>query len=236
MGQVVSQPRRTLSYLLKLVVFFSALIGTALSAYGGRTAFMGGSSVFMYFTIQSNIAIAVICAVGGVLMHRRSKVGTVWFVIKFVGTVAITLTGLVFCFILAPTMGKFAWNVQNILTHVAVPLAAVIDFFVTAVYGSLKKKHVPYILIPPLLYVVYAGIGYAAGWQFAPGINYPYFFLNWGSPAGAFGFSGQLPFMGCVWWILSLLLLLLVVGFVYLAAVNAMKRRICSKNTKRAAI
>jgi len=30
--------------------------------------------------------------------------------VKFVGTVAITLTGLVFCFVLAPTMGKCAWN------------------------------------------------------------------------------------------------------------------------------
>jgi hypothetical protein len=80
------------------------------------------------------------------------------------------------------------------------------------------------VILPPLVYAAYAGIGYAAGWKFAEGINYPYFFLNWGSPAGAFGFVNELPFMGCAWWILALLLLLLFVGFLYLLIIDAVKR------------
>ena len=55
------------------------------------------------------------------------------------------------------------------------------------------------------------------GWQFAEGYNYPYFFLNWGSPAGAFGFTKGLPFMGTGWWILALLIFLLAVARCYLA-------------------
>ena len=31
---------------------------------------------------------------------------------------------------LAPTLGERAWNAQNVLTHVVVPIASVIDFFV----------------------------------------------------------------------------------------------------------
>ena len=44
-------------------------------------------------------------------------------------------------------------------------------------------------------------------------------------PAGAFGFTDRLPFMGCAWWILALLLLLLAVGFGYLRIVGGIRRR-----------
>lgn len=207
------------SYILKAIVFVSAILGTFLSAFAGRHSFMGGSRVFMYFTIQSNIAIAIISAIGAYYMFR-DKAGSAWAIIKFVGTVSITLTGIVFCFVLAPTMGANAWNVQNILTHVCVPVLAVVDFFVAGRSFSIKRSSVVFVIIPPIIYAIYAGIGYALGWQFAEGITYPYFFLNWGSPAGAFGFTNGLPFMGCMWWILALLIFLLIVGYLYLVILD----------------
>ena len=54
------------------------------------------------------------------------------------------------------------------------------------------------------------------GWEFAMGARYPYFFLNWGSPAGAFGFTDELPYMGCAWWIISIFLFLMLTGHLYL--------------------
>ncbi len=221
----VSPARRIVSYLLKLLVIVSALLGTYLSAEAGRKSFMGGSRVFMYFTIQSNIALAIICAIGFVLLARKKPVGKAWHIVKFVGTVAITLTGVVFAFVLAPTLGSAAWNVQTTLTHLVVPLAGVLDFFVISARSGIKRSSVFYAVIPPLLYAIYAGIGYVKGWQFAEGINYPYFFLNWGSKAGAFGFSKELPFMGTVWWILLLLLFLIGVGFLYLCIADGIKKK-----------
>ncbi|MBR3290271.1 MAG: Pr6Pr family membrane protein [Clostridia bacterium] len=220
----LSAKRKMLSYLLKAVVVIAAVVGTAMSAYAGSQSFMGGSRVFMYFTIQSNIAVALMSAVGAALMLRARRIAGTWYVIKLVGTVAITLTGVVFCFVLAPTLGAEAWNVQNVLTHVVVPVAAIADFFVTGVDSDIRKRSVIFVAIPPLLYAVYAGIGYGLKWEFAPGVYFPYFFLNWGSPAGAFGFSDRLPFMGCVWWILALLILLMLTGSLYLAILNRMKR------------
>jgi len=202
---------RNLSYVLKIVVALSAIIGTVLSAYAGRNTFMGGKVVFMYFTIQSNILVAIISIIGLCFLFKSRETGRIWHIIKFVGTVAITLTGVVFCFVLAPTLGEHAWNIQNILTHVVVPIGAVVDFFVIAPLLEIKKSSIIYVTIPPILYAIYAGIGYAKGWEFAKGINYPYFFLNWGSPAGAFGFTSELPFMGCVWWILALLVFLILI-------------------------
>ncbi len=216
--------QRRVSTLLKLIVFLSAIIGTFLSAYAGRNSFMGGNRVFMYFTIQSNIAIAIISAIGCYFMNSKKNISDAWYIVKFVGTIAITLTGAVFAFVLAPTMGNDAWNIQNTLTHFVVPVVAVIDFFVISNTADIQKKNVIYVIIPPILYAIYAGIGYANNWQFAEGINYPYFFLNWGSEAGAFGFSKELPFMGTGWWILFLLIMLIVVGLCYLLIADLIKK------------
>ena len=221
---VFTPMQKAISCILKIIVFVSAILGTFLSAYAGRHSFMGGSRVFMYFTIQSNIAIAIICAAGLIGLFRNKSVSDLWWVIKFVGTVSITLTGAVFCFVLAPTLGNAAWNLQNILTHVVVPVAAIIDFFVVGVSSNIKKRNTFWVIVPPILYAVYAGIGYVENWQFAEGYNYPYFFLNWGSPAGAFGFTDELPFMGCAWWIISLFVVLLIVGYLYLKIVDILKR------------
>lgn len=103
---------------------------------------------------------------------------------------------------------------------------SVVDFFVVSHVGSLKKKDVIYVIIPPILYAIYAGIGYVKGWQFAEGINYPYFFLNWGSKAGAFGFTNELPFMGSAWWILVLFVFLILVALCYLAITNLIRRKL----------
>ena len=220
----ITKPQKLISAVLKITVFLSAVIGTFLSWYAGKDSFMGGANVFMFFTIQSNIAVAVISLIGLFVMSGKKPVPAVWYIIKFVGTVSITLTGVVFCFVLAPTMGDAAWNIQNILTHVVGPIAAVVDFFVTGISGNIRKLSVLWVTVPPLLYAVFAGIGYINGWEFAPGLRYPYFFLNWGSPAGAVGFTDGLPFMGCVWWIIAILIFLIIIGFVYLALADALKK------------
>ena len=215
---------KTVSIILKVIVILAATAGVFISAYASKETFMGGGKVFMYFTIQSNIAVALLALAGIFLLAKGSHVSSVWYVVKFVATVSITLTGVVFAFILAPTLGPYVWNFQNILTHVVVPAAAILDFFVTGVYGDLKKSDAAYVVLPPLAYVIYAGIGYAAGWEFSAGANDPYFFLNWGGPAGAFGFIDKFPFMGCVWWILALLALLLVAGYLYLRIIEGLKK------------
>ena len=216
--------KKYISLALKIIVIVFAITGTILSASAGTGSFMGGTSVFMYFTIQSNIALALIALVGLVLMLAKVKVPNWWYIIKYIGTVSITLTGGVFAFVLAPTMGPGAWVPMNVFTHVIVPIASIADFFVVGTESDIKKKQMFLTTIPPLMYVIYAAIGYVANWDFMAGINYPYFFLNWGSEAGAFGFSSSLPFMGCVWWILLLLGLILLFSYLYLFFLDKLKK------------
>ncbi len=221
---VISQKRKIISIVLKLIVVVCAAVGTFMSAYAGRGSFMGGNRVFMFFTIQSNILIALMCVVGAWLLARNKTISSTWYTVKLVGTVSITLTGVVFAVLLAPILGKNAWNFQNTLTHVVVPIAAVLDFFVVAPLAEIKKKSVIFVIIPPLLYAIYAGIGYVRGWEFAKGQIYPYFFLNWGSPAGAVGFVNEFPYMGCVWYILALLIFLIIVGLCYVVIANPIRK------------
>lgn len=57
---------KTFSLVLKGLVALSAAVGVFLSALASKDAFMGGSRVFMYFTIQSNIVIAILLLLGAV--------------------------------------------------------------------------------------------------------------------------------------------------------------------------
>ena len=111
------------------------------------------------------------------------------------------------------------------LKTIVIISAAAGTFMSAAAGAEIKKKSVIWVTVPPLLYAVYAGIGYANGWEFAKGQTYPYFFLNWGSPAGAFGFTDGLPYMGCAWWILAILLFLIAVALGYLAAAGRIGRK-----------
>ena len=207
----LSAKQKNTSLFLKAVVIISAIVGTIMSYLGKHDGFMAGKTIFMFFTIQSNILIALISAIGLCIMQKGFNSARAWYIFKFVGTVSITLTGVVFVVVLAPTLGIKAWNFQNILTHVVVPAVAIADFFVMSGIVTVKKINVLFVTIPPIIYAIYAGIGFVKGWTFVEGydLNYPYFFLNWGSPAGAWGFSNELPFMGCAWWILLLLVFLI---------------------------
>ena len=221
----MSERLKKLSIVLKTIVILSACIGTFLSAYAGSSSFMGGSRVFMYFTIQSNLFIAAIAAVGLFMLIKKKPAGEGFYALKLVGTVAITLTGVVYTFVLLPAYGPVIWSFHNALTHLVVPVAAVADFFLMVPDAKIRKRNVFLVIIPPFLYAVYAGIGYVNGWEFSDSNNYPYFFLHWGSPAGAFGFVRGLPFMGTAWWILALFVFLIILGFVYLAIAEVIRKK-----------
>ena len=140
-----SQVQKILSSILKIIVVISASVGTFLSTNDNNSFFMGGSKALMYFTIQSNIAIAIICAIGLYFVIKDRDIPNAWKIIKLVGTVSITLTGVVFGFVLAPTIGPNAWSLKNLLTHLVVPIVSVMDFFVVFSSISVKRKNVFYV-------------------------------------------------------------------------------------------
>ena len=73
---------KVLSLILKGIVVLSAAVGALLSAYASRSTFMGGSRVFMYFTIQSNLVVALLSLIGAVLLLRPGKPSNGWYAVK----------------------------------------------------------------------------------------------------------------------------------------------------------
>lgn len=214
---------KILSTLIKVIVVVSALVGVALSYYNSR-GFNNGNSTFLFFTIQSNLWIALLDAVALAIMERGGT--RRWYSLaQLMFTVSITLTGVVFCFVLAPTMAPgTAFIPANVLTHVVVPIAAVADFVVCRKSYAFHRSDVLYPTLPALYYLAFASIGYVQNWPFGEGANYPYFFLNWDSPAGAFGFCSEFPFMGVVYYILAILMFLIVLSSCYIALCPKIKK------------
>lgn len=209
--------KRFLSICLKLIVMICAIWGVALCARDAQ-GFMGGKHVLLYFTTQSNLWMAVVEMVAFALLLTKRQPGRWYSLVQLIFTVSITLTGVVYCFVLAPTMPPAAaFSLANVLTHVIVPLAAITDFFVCRKAYSFRRWDALYSTLPAWYYLAFASIGYVLGWQFAEGINYPYFFLNWGSPAGAFGFADELPFIGVGYYILLILAFLIGIAKIYTA-------------------
>ena len=216
------------SILLQLAVCACAAAGVILTTRLGGD-FMAGATAFLFFTIQSNLWIAAVCLLFAVLQavslcRREFALPLACATLKYVFTVSITLTGAVFCAVLAPTMpGSFS-SAANVLTHVAVPALAIGDLFLCRAPAP-RYKDFWWALLPPLYYVGFAAVGYVCGWNFGMGNNYPYFFLNWGSPVGAFGFGGEGEyFMGCFWWILLLLLFISALALGYIAILRRMQK------------
>jgi len=228
-----------LSIALKLAVAACSLVGIYLSILGPEHETPHWSSL-LYFTIQSNFWIAAVCIAGAVMMLRRPTEapssqeqpsqslqqgpGHAWSVVKMMFTIAITLTGTVYCFILAPTSEHDPFRLSSCLVHVYAPLLAVVDYLLVGRWLDLRFKDSWWGTVPPLYYLAFASLGYVLNWQFAPGVNYPYFFMNWGSELGAFGLSGSFPFMGVVWYIVALLAALVLVGLIYIGAARLIHR------------
>ena len=220
---------KAISLVLQILVVVCAATGIVLTTRLGGD-FMGGGTAFLYFTVQSNIWIGAICAVFfalniAALIKQSFVIPNALYIVKFVFTVSITLTGIVFCCVLAPTLPGSFKSAANVLTHVAVPFIAVADFFFCRPQSIAYSRFV-FALIPPIYYLVFAGIGYALNWDFGGGNNYPYFFLNWDSPAGVFGFSSEMPyFMGCFWWIVLLIAFISGISAGYIALVKRLNKR-----------
>ena len=170
--------------LILSALIIVGVLGIILTAVS--TSFMGGASVFYFFTVQSNIFIiamaflflghVIIC-----LINKKEIINQVMLQIKFVATVAITITFLVFFTMLAPLMGvDYLLSFKNFSLHAIVPILAIIDFIVFDTDINLSYPKSLIATIAPISYVffVYA-IGVPLKLQYAENLYFPYFFLNY---------------------------------------------------------
>ena len=187
----------------------------------------------LYFTNLSNIWIGLTCLIAVILLllnKENAKSYRVLIIIKYVFTVSITITCLVFCCLLAPfaeTENYNAWNLASVFAHVIVPILSVIDFFIDDYKIVFNKLHASFSVIPPLLYFLFSMILTAFNIDFGRGTTYPYFFMNFHTEAGLFGFVSTTnpPQMGTIYWLILILGLILGISFLYRYIFNRIKTK-----------
>lgn len=230
-----NKTRTITSIILKLLIFISTTAGL-IGCVVGVDGFMGGSTLILYFTNQSNIWIALTALILAIIQIVNLKKGINGFskkvyLIQQVFTVSISLTCIVYCFVLVPSFLAVASDLFNpfsltqMLLHVVTPVLAIVDFLFSAREVTFKGKDCLWSAIPPLYYLGFSAVGYLLNWNFGMGNNFPYFFLNYDSPAGIFGFSNVMPyFMGSFYWIILLVFLVLGMSLAYLKIVNKLNK------------
>ncbi len=213
--------RRKLSLILKSLIALVSLLGTTLALiFAERDGYSHWAKRLLYFTQQSNLWIGTLCLVLLIFLlldrgkHPRMK--KLLYLLKFVFTVSITLTGIVFCAFLAPFLKDSAWTFSGVLTHIAVPVLSITDFFIDPNQTVHKPLDVPLSALPPVLYFVFSYLLGQAGVDFGKGDPYPYPFLNFHSEAGLWGYmDGSPPLIGTGYWIIAIFLLILGIAFLY---------------------
>lgn len=216
--------RKRTSIVLNFMIAIISFLGVLLNCiFATRDGYSHWHKRLLYFTNQSNIWIGITCLIVAILsivsIRKRHNAMKNWvYVLKYIFTVSITITGLIFCVLLAPFAGDYnAWTLASILVHVVVPVLSIADYFINDEQLPLKKWYITLPTIPPLIYFIFSTILSAMRVDFGRGDNYPYFFMNFYSEVGLFGFdnSGELPQIGAFYWIVIILGLILGLSYLY---------------------
>lgn len=157
--------------------------------------FIGGfSGQLWYFTLQTNIFIMLVAVVIIVvdsmsLKHKTVKfVTSRWFcLIRLLTTFFITITGVVYCFVLAPISIVvehlsfwLVFNFTNVFLHICVPIISIVCYLLFGTHGQIKYSDAFYFLIYPLLYLLLVNVRVwcGGGNTLLNNAKYPYFFID----------------------------------------------------------
>ena len=201
--------------IIRLALIVVSVVGIILTA--SSSSFMGDSVTFQFFTVQSNITIALIELIYLVdaflqLFGKKSFSNNILLLIKYIFTIAITITFLVFVTMLAPTLdASYLFSYNNYSLHFIVPILALIDFFVFNSDIKLTKINCLWGLAMPLYYVFYFLLGIPSGMKYLNGDPAPYFFLDY-EKLTWFSFTNNGP--GVFYWII--ILTVAITGLSYL--------------------
>ncbi|MBW5394763.1 Pr6Pr family membrane protein, partial [Brachyspira hampsonii] len=131
-----------------------------------------------YFTYQSNILVIVYFILD--IFNIINKKETFYPRLKGAVTMSITVTFLVYHFLLSPTADKyigFAY-IRNVIVHYIVPIMTIFDYIIFDKKGIYKIIDPILWLIIPLLYFMFVLVRARVGSPFSDGSYYPYFFVD----------------------------------------------------------
>lgn len=132
---------------------------------------------FSYFTIQSNLLVAV---AAWILARRPAADGAVFRSVRLAGLIGITVTGLVHFALLRPLLALQGWSyAADKALHVAVPLLAVSGWLAFGPRGRIDRRAIRDSVVWPLVWLAWTlAVGAFTTWV-------PYPFLDFHSKGWA---------------------------------------------------
>ncbi len=116
--------------------------------------------MFKYFTVDSNILVGIISLILliyeiKVLNKKISSIPNFIYVLKLIGTSAVTLTFLVTATFLVPQYGVYnLYSNTNLFFHLIVPLLAILSYILFEKHDN-KNKYAFLGIIPMFFYSIY---------------------------------------------------------------------------------
>ena len=138
---------------------------------------------FSFFTVESNVAAAVILAIGAVFLAVRTEADPPWFHVARAAVVSyMATTGIVYNLLLRgielPQGSTLAWS--NEILHVIAPAYLVVDWILAPGRTRLGMRSLRVIVVFPILWAIYTLIRGPLVSDPVSGADhwYPYPFLN----------------------------------------------------------
>lgn len=226
--------------VLNIIILISSFTGITYNLFKN-----GGfhPETFLYYTTQSNLLLMGISLVFATFQYKKIKnndikISNYLYITKYVITVAITITFLVFMFVLTPEIiarqdYESLLTLSNFTLHYISPILAIISFLMFDWQIQIKNKHAFLSTITPLAYFAFAmllslipGEGF---FETDTGFTkFPYFFLNYVTN-GWLNLSGGFFGIGVIWWVVIIFGLVVGLGKLYLSLINLRKKQISNK-------
>ena len=196
-------PKEKWIVVYRFLFVFTCLCGIILGILDRSSdSFMGNGTALNFYTLQSNIWVLVLetylllKSIFSIRTDRnsfpneKSKFGanlakqddSYWNVevIKYILTVAIILTYLVYWLMLAPFLkAEYVWKPSNFLLHGTTPLMMLLDFLLLDREKNLPAHAIVLTVIPALVYFIFAFVrAEVSSVRLTLGSRYPYWFMD----------------------------------------------------------
>lgn len=203
--------------LYRVIFIFLCGLGLILSLTSKSTdEFMGNGTALNFYTLQSNLWVFILELVLLLLtiiedVKQISIIKEKMVVLKFVMTVAILVTFIVYWSMLAPYVAqKNVLALSNVILHAISPILMLVDFLVFDREYTFKKNNVYLTIIPPLYYLIFAMVrAEISDTVFTQGSRYPYWFID----IDTFGWLGNINGPGVIYWTILVLIGVEALGF-----------------------
>ena len=130
---------------------------------------------YIYSTNISNYICFIIMYIELFLTIRNKKIKGL-NIFRFISTVMIIITFLIFNFVLIRNMTiSQILSLESILMHLILPIIYVSHYFLFSDKKCVKKNYIFISLLMPIIYIIFI---YIRVFFFKTIISYPYFFLN----------------------------------------------------------